>query len=192
LAHGLDCDIGLLVNNVGASYDYADYFVLLDKRKIDEIVSLNINATVYMTQLVLPRMIQNKKGAIVNVSSVSGLLDEPLYAVYTASKAFVNSFSESLHYEVKHHGIHVQTSCPGLVATKMSKVRRTSFLVPSPSKFARALVARIGYESHIIPFWTHALQFKIASLFPKTIISNYLFSSYLKIRKRALEKRKAQ
>jgi len=182
-------DVGILVNNVGVSYDHAEFFGSLDQEKIDAIIRVNCTGTTAMTQLVLPGMAERKKGAIVNISSVSSLVKEPLYAVYSGSKAYVNNFSEALHWEYKRHGVHVQASLPSFVATKLSKIRNASLFVPSPNAWARSAVAHIGYEPLSIPYWTHALQFWVASLLPSSFIASKLLAHGLDIRRRALAKK---
>jgi len=178
-------DVGIVVNNVGVSYEHAEFFHELDQQRIDAIVRVNVTGTTAVTKLVLPGMVERKRGAIVNVSSVSSLLNEPLYSVYSGSKAYVNNFSQGLYYEYKRHGIHVQASLPGFVATKLSKIRRTSFFVPSATSWARSAVAHIGYEPLSIPYWTHALQVWVASLLPSSIVASFLLSNGLDIRRRA-------
>jgi len=184
-------DIGILVNNVGMSYDHAEFFHLLDKEKIEKIVRINIFGTTHMTYLVLPGMLERKRGAIVNISSASGFMSEPLYAVYSASKAFVNHFSKALHYEYKSQGVHVQAQVPAFVTTKLSKLRSTSFFVCSPKAYAKTLIASIGYEPIIFSYWTHALQIEgILSLpIPDWILFPILLSRGKDIRKRAYEKK---
>jgi len=184
-----DMDIGILVNNVGMAYDHAEYFHELDASKIEQLVRVNITGTTMMSHLVLPGMVARKRGAIINVSSGSSLISEPLYAVYTGSKAYINNFSESLHSEYKRYGIQVQAQLPGLVTSKLSKIRSPSFFVPNPTSYAKAFVSKIGYEPISISYWTHALQFGIALSLPRNWLSKFLLSRGLDIRARALKKK---
>lgn len=62
-------DIGCLVNNVGVSYPYTQYFHELTNERVDELTKLNIDSTTWMTRIVLPNMIARKTGSIVNISS---------------------------------------------------------------------------------------------------------------------------
>lgn len=187
-----DLEVGILVNNVGIAYDHAEYFHLLDAEKINKLIQVNVTATTMMTHIVLPSMVERKRGAIINVSSASSLVSEPLYAVYTGSKAYINNFSESLHYEYSKFGIHVQSQLPGLVVSKLSKVRSTSFFIPSPQSYATAFVNQIGYEPVNISFWTHAIQFGVALALPRQYLSNMLLSRGLDIRKRAYKKKEQE
>jgi len=182
-------DIGILVNNVGASYDHAEYFDQLDRTKINQLIRLNIYSTVEMTYLVLPGMLQRKRGAIINVSSASSLVNEPMYAVYSGTKAFVNNFSVALYYEYKSRGIHVQSQLPAFVTTKLSKLRSTSFFICSPRSYAKSFLRQIGYDPLILSYWTHALQFLVIPLIPSWLLSSYLLSRGKDIRQRALKKK---
>jgi len=185
-----DLDVGILVNNVGGSYDHADYYLNLSKEKIESLIRLNIYSVTEMTYLVLPGMVARKRGAIINVGSVSSLVSEPLYAVYTGTKAFINNFSVALHYEYKSQGVHIQCQLPAFVTTKLSKLRSTSFFIVTPLCYAKAFVSKIGYEPIITSYWSHELQIGLATwLLPLWALCPFLFNRGKAIRARALKKK---
>lgn len=62
-------DIGVLVNNVGISYPYTKFFHELDDERVTQLISLNVDSTTWMTRIVLPGMVERKRGAIVNIGS---------------------------------------------------------------------------------------------------------------------------
>jgi NADP-dependent 3-hydroxy acid dehydrogenase YdfG len=70
-----------------------------------------------MSRAVLPRMIQQKRGDIVNIGSVAGLKYSPGFAMYSATKFAVRAFSEGLRNEVQPHNIRVTTVHPGMTDT---------------------------------------------------------------------------
>lgn len=76
-------------------------------------LDLNITALTALTHAIVPGMVQRKQGKILNVASTAAFQAGPGMAVYFASKAYVLSYSEALHEELKRHGISVTALCPG-------------------------------------------------------------------------------
>lgn len=186
-----DLEIGVLVNNVGASYEHADYLTAISRESVDQLIALNVVATTYMTKLVLPRMQERKKGAVINISSAAGSLPtgDPLYAVYSATKAYVDAFSRSLYYELKGKGVVVQSQVPYFVPSKLSKIRHASLFIPKADRFATSSVASIGYGPLVVPYWAHALQDCIIQALPVAIVEKFILSHHFGIRARALKKK---
>jgi short-subunit dehydrogenase len=108
-----------LINNAGVG-GYGK-FCDRDIQKEREMIQLNVLALTELTHLILPQMIQNKKGKILNTASTAGFLPGPLQAVYFATKAYVVSFSQGIAQELKPYGITVTALCPGPVATNFEK-----------------------------------------------------------------------
>jgi hypothetical protein len=108
-------DLDLLVNNAG--FGTSGPFAELDPAVEEEEIRLNVVALVRLTRAALPRMIERRAGAIINVSSMAGFQPGPFNATYCATKAFVNSFTEALHEEVRGTGVRVQALCPGFTRT---------------------------------------------------------------------------
>jgi short-subunit dehydrogenase len=102
--------IDVLVNNAGA--DHPGLFVDEDFEHIRGMVDLNLVSLMGMTQLVLPEMLERGAGHIVNISSMSGLAPVPYATTYSATKAAVIGFSQSLRYEVGGKGVGVSVVCP--------------------------------------------------------------------------------
>jgi 17beta-estradiol 17-dehydrogenase / very-long-chain 3-oxoacyl-CoA reductase len=153
-----DVEVGVLVNNVGVSYEHAEYFTDIKEEDVDRLIQVNIKAATYLTRAVLPSMKQRKKGAIVFVSSISGVSPAPLLAVYSASKAYLDYLAKCLSAEYKGSGIFVQSVAPALVATNLSKIRRPKLAIPSASAFARSAVSTIGHDHSTSGYWFHAIQ----------------------------------
>jgi uncharacterized protein len=108
--------IHTLVNNAGfGSYGpFADADVDTEVREIE----LNVIALVRLTHAALVAMRPRESGAIVNVSSLAGFQPAPSSATYAATKAFVNSFTHSVHEEARRAGVHVMAVCPGYTHTE--------------------------------------------------------------------------
>jgi len=136
--------VDVLVNNAGFGL-HGSFAELPLKRQL-EIVQVNVAALVELTGLFLPGMIQRRRGGILNVGSVAGFLPGPNMAVYYASKAFVLSFSEALHEELRGTGILVTNLCPGPTETNFSTVARSQRVRQTNArKMSAAVVARIGH-----------------------------------------------
>ena len=110
-ARGAGLTIDILVNNAG--FGDLGPFADADLAKMLRMIQVNVTALTELTGLVLPGMLQRKKGRILNVGSVAGFQPGPLMAVYYATKAYVNSFSEALANEVAGSGVTVTCLAPG-------------------------------------------------------------------------------
>lgn len=154
--------IGALVNNVGVSYTTPEYFTQIPVTNgqgfLEKLININLLSTTYLTEIVLPRMEAQRQGVVINISSISGAYPTPLLSVYGATKGYVDLFSRGLHREYKDKGIIVQSVLPSYVSTKMSKIRKASFLVPTPSDYVAAALKTVGIESRTYGYWTHKLQ----------------------------------
>jgi 17beta-estradiol 17-dehydrogenase / very-long-chain 3-oxoacyl-CoA reductase len=184
-------DIGVLVNNVGVSYPFTQYFHELKDSNVTELITLNVNSTTWMTRIVLPGMLQRKRGAIVNIGSAAGVSNSPLLAQYGAAKSYIAMFSRTLDAELRDKGISVQCQVPMFVTTKLAKLKKTSLFVASPSGYARAAVSAIGYESVISPYWSHAIQIWVLTNFPEWLVAKLVKSMHMDIRKKGMKKEAA-
>ncbi|XP_044968952.1 very-long-chain 3-oxoacyl-CoA reductase-like protein At1g24470 [Hordeum vulgare subsp. vulgare] len=160
-------DVGILVNNAGATYPGAAYFHEVETRDWEAVVRVNVEAATRITRAVVPAMVTKRRGAIVNMGSGSSVILPafPFYAVYAASKAYIDLFSQSVSIEYKQYEVDLQCQIPLYVATKMSRVGDSLF-VPSPQEYAEAGVRCIGYEARCVPYWRHSVQCFLASLLP--------------------------
>ena len=198
-AHFAPDDVGVLVNNVGVAYPGALYF---DPRELDKdapglrerLVAVNVAATTEMTALVLPAMLAKRRGAIVNIGSGYGRLPTgaPLYAGYSASKAYVDFFSRSLHLELRERGVHVQCQSPFMVSTSISGIKRPTLLAPSPRTYARAAVADIGSGASTVPYWPHTCLDWLLHALPEWLVSAYFLSHHKWLRERYIAKLKRE
>jgi len=108
-----------LVNNAG--FGYVEAFVNADLQKDTEMINVNVTSLVELTKLFAAKMVERKNGKILNIGSTAGYQPGPYMATYYATKAFVNSFSEALHHELRHTGVSVTLSCPGPTLTEFGK-----------------------------------------------------------------------
>ncbi|PGH27954.1 hypothetical protein AJ80_00208 [Polytolypa hystricis UAMH7299] len=160
-----DLDVAILINNVGLSHNIPTPFVLTPEREMKDIITINCLGTLRVTQLVLPGMISRKRGLILTMGSFGGLMPTPLLATYSGSKAFLQQWSTALASEVSNYNITVELVQSYLVTSAMSKIRRTSMLIPNPRSFVRAVLGKVGrstglagYAYTSAPYWSHGLM----------------------------------
>ncbi len=138
--------IDVLVNDAG--FGNLGAFVNTDVSIALDMMALNMRALVHLTHRLLPTMLARGTGRILNVGSMAGFLPGPDMAVYYATKAFVNSFSEALAVELRGTGVSVTLCCPGPTATEFgviagSDARRLTAARSMPA----ARVARHAYRA---------------------------------------------
>ena len=117
-AHGehVDC----LVNNAG--FGLSGPVAKLDGTGQRAMIDLNCGVLTELCHAVLPGMIARGRGGILNVASTAAFQPGPYLAVYYATKAYVLSFTEALHVEVRDKGVHVSALCPGPTRTEFFQV----------------------------------------------------------------------
>lgn len=182
-------DIGVVVNNVGISYDHPEFFHDLDADRVEKIIRMNIDSTTWMCHMALPKMLEKKKGCIVNIASISAVISCPLLAQYSAAKEYIIRLTQGLSAEYEAKGIDIQVQYPAFVTTKLAKIRSASLTVPNPSDFAKASVKAFGYESEISPFWAHYIMAGLSKWLPSFAQDKISMMQHLPLRKRALAKK---
>src|SRR5260370_9963008 len=140
--------IDVLINNAGlAANGRSD---ASDPPRVSEMLQVNVVALTELTRMLLPPMVNKRKGKVMLVASMAGFQPGPQMAVYCASKAYVLSFGEAIAYELQGSGVTVTTLCPGATDTEFAQVAHLGgsalfkgalFTVMKPSE-----VARIGYQ----------------------------------------------
>ncbi|KAM7397106.1 hypothetical protein PAMP_020103 [Pampus punctatissimus] len=166
-------EIGVLVNNVGVSYPYPEYYLHIPDLDnfITNMINVNMTSVCQMTRLVLPRMVERSKGVILNISSASGMYPVPLLTVYSATKAFVDFFSRGLQEEYRRQGIIIQSVLPFFVATKMTRIRKPTLDKPTPERYVAAELSTVGLQSQTNGYFPHAVMGWVTTkLVPSSIV----------------------
>jgi uncharacterized protein len=142
---GLEVDT--LVNNAG--FGSGGAFKDLDVGKEAAMVRTNAEAVVALTSAFLPAMVGRGRGAILNLGSLIAFQPVPFQATYGATKAFVLSFTEALHEELRGTGVSVTVLCPGPVRTEFGEAGGfggADERIPSWAWLSSAAVARAGVK----------------------------------------------
>jgi len=134
---GLD----ILVNNAGVVS--AGWLENLSEDDVNAQLQTNLVAPILLTRMALPALRKSPKAAIVNISSIFGLLGMPFYAIYGATKAGIAHFGEAMRRELADQSIHVMTVYPGATDTAMMEsagLGEAGFSYDTPQAVAEALV----------------------------------------------------
>ncbi|KAL7678334.1 hypothetical protein ACOME3_004562 [Neoechinorhynchus agilis] len=190
-------DIGILVNNVGVSYERLMPFEQLPAEKIDQLVEVNVSSAFNMTRIVLPHMLRSgKKCIIINISSSSGIMDLPYLTAYSACKASIVSFSKALRNELEKSNVKVQCVFPGFVATKMlsaeslNKKVRTKWYVPSPEDFVRSALNTVGSLSLTSGCFAHFIYCELPNDFVPSSLMAWNVRKMMKYQEKAAKRKK--
>lgn len=192
-------DIGVLINNVGKSHTAPVYFAEVASQEVEDILAINVNATTRVTKIVLPGMVNRKRGLILNMGSFSGTgIPSPMLATYAGTKSFLSAFTASLAEEVKAKGVDVQCLNTYFVVSNMSKIRRANVTTPTPKDYVRSVLSKIGLPCGALwtgrpnvstPYWSHAvIDYAMNLIGWKMLFVRYTHNLHRSIRKRYLKK----
>jgi short-subunit dehydrogenase len=182
--------VDLLINNAGLG-DHGP-FLKSDWERVHSMLQVNVYALTYLTFRVLPAMRKAGGGAILNVSSIAGMLPVPNSAVYAATKAYVNSFNEAIRAELRPSHISVTALCPGPVETEFltqatragerpSHTAPSSFVVPVQEVVRKGLEAITKDRARVIPGATVHLAMTAIAFVPM-FIKRLVFDARIKHR----------
>jgi hypothetical protein len=115
--------VDLVVNNAG--FGTSGPFHEQDVERLTDEIELNVVALTRLTHAAVGAMVPRGRGWVLNVSSVASFQSAPNLGVYAATKAFVTSFTESIHAELKGTGVVATALCPGLTRTEFQSVSST-------------------------------------------------------------------
>ena len=161
-----EAGIDILVNNAGLGW--AGPIGDISAEKVAELVAVNLTAPMQLTRLLLPGMVERGLGRVVFVSSIAAATGVRGEAVYSATKAGLVSFAESLAYELDGHDVRVSVIVPGVIATPFVDRRGRPYGrkrpgPQPPERVARAIVACLEHDRCIsyvprwmrLPAWLH-------------------------------------
>ncbi|XP_076471862.1 very-long-chain 3-oxoacyl-CoA reductase-like [Babylonia areolata] len=187
-------DIGVLVNNVGMGTPL-NYLCEIDdfEQLYRDVVNVNVLSAVMMTGIVLPDMVQRKRGAIINVSSAAGLRPAPFITVYSATKVFLRYFSEALNMEYSPQGVTIQVVCPTFVETNMTSGATGSWncierwFYPTSDVYVTAALGTLGREPCTPAYWRHELWIYGYLMMSESSVKSFLLGLRNKVAQRHKE-----
>lgn len=157
----IDETVDLLINNAG--FGIQGRFLDASVESAEGMIGLNVRAVTSLTRRLLPGMVARGRGGVLNVASIAAFAPAPYFAVYSATKAYVQSLSEALRAEVRASGVHVTCLCPGPVVTEFGERAGMgdSFF---NGGLSAEVVARAGLDGlaqnrrRVVPGWINKVQ----------------------------------
>ena len=146
-----DLDLGIIIYN--AAYTSVGPFAEAPEEDIERVVDVNVRGPLRVLRTLVPAMCSRGSGAVVLMSSLSGLQGTPYISVYAASKAFNTILAEGLWYELRSHGVEVVACCAGAMRTP-GYIRSFDRDVPgmlSPEEAARRTLDGLGRGPRLVP-----------------------------------------
>jgi uncharacterized protein len=164
-----------LVNNAGFG-TVGRFHELPVERELEQI-ALNVDALVELTGRFVPGMVRRNRGVVMNVSSVGGYLPSPFMATYTATKAFVLTFSEGIAAELAGTGVDVLCVCPGVTRTEFQATAHVDVSdVPSVAwqtadEVADEAVRAVGKGAVVVNGVINRMMINTLKFVPRSIVT---------------------
>jgi len=137
----------------------------------ESVIRVNLLGVIYAIEAVLPAMLARSEGQIVAVSSVAAYKGLPSAAAYSASKAGLNAYIESLRIQLHGRGVSFTTICPGFIRTPMTEGTQGMFLVMSAEKAARKMARAIRRRKKVYNFpWITTRLMKLCYWLPDWLL----------------------
>ena len=157
----LGLEVEILINNAGFATGGEPFSEADPERELEQ-VRVDVEAVVALTSAFLPAMVKRGRGAILNVASTAGMQPMPYSAGYSAAKAYVLTFSEAIHQEVRGSGVTVTALAPGPVDTDFWQIagwevqggksfeRAVPGTLISPEQAARAGISGLEHGERVV------------------------------------------
>jgi short-subunit dehydrogenase len=167
---------GIDVAIANAGIIHSGPFETVTAEQSTKIIDVNVNGVIHTCHAVIPKMLERGRGHVVAISSIAGTTPLPSRPAYTASKAAVNCYIESLRLELEPRGINTTLVLPGYVESDMTaKNKQKMPFFWSADRAARRIVAGIEKKQHWVAFpWQMHLAIKLSKALPRPIRDNAL------------------
>ncbi len=176
----------LLINNAG--FGLYGELTRYDEAEQLKIIDVNIRALTELAMVAGKALYKaGQKGVIMNISSAAAFIPFPYFAIYAASKAYVNHFTIAYDEELKSHGIRVLAACPGQVhthfrdrASKGSQTSKDEPMVMEVEFAAREIWQQIQKQQTVRIFdWKYRIAITLASILPRALLAPILKRSVI-------------
>jgi short-subunit dehydrogenase len=161
--------IDVLIANAGVGT--TDYVATLDPQKVADVININVLGTVNSAAAVLPEMVERKSGQLVAMASLAAYRGLAKSAAYSASKAALSSFFESLRIDLRHTGVTVSIIYPGFIKTPLTSGRRAKMpYLMELDDGVKKIVSAIekGKKSYAFP-WQLATIVRFSLIMPPSL-----------------------
>ena len=172
-----EVDAGLLVYN--AAFSFIKPFIDQTPKELDTFLEVNIRTQIHLLHAFVNRLINRKrKGGVLVMSSLSGLLGMQFVATYAATKAFAWNLAESLHHELSPHNIDIMACLAGVTNTPAFRRSKPKFGFPKPKVMQPEVVAEgalnaLGKKTLYIPGFSNRFSYFILTrLIPRKMASS--------------------
>lgn len=182
-------ELSVLVNNAG--YGVEGLFKNLDVQEHLDMMTVHMSAPVRFIHAALPRMIEQKNGIIINVASLGAFAPAPINGIYGGTKSFLVVLTESIHMEVRRHGVRVQVLCPGFTHTdfqskmgveeELNKNKAVVWMTPEQVTGVSLKYLEKG-KVVCIPGFTNKILYALTRLMPRRLyyrMTERLYHMYL-------------
>ncbi len=173
----LERPVDILINNAG--FGIKDYFIDIDFEKENSMLNLMLNNVVHCTKLFVRDMVKQKRGIVMNVSSVGAFQPTPVYNTYAAAKTFILHFSIALNHELQNTGVQCCVLCPGFTITEFQKVAKDELNASiSMPKMTSREVAEIAVKKMlkgkvvIVPGLINRFNSKLSRILPYSTVTS--------------------
>jgi NAD(P)-dependent dehydrogenase (short-subunit alcohol dehydrogenase family) len=139
--------IDVFINNAGIEGDFA-LIKDQDSNNLDRVLSVNVKGVFYGLKHIISKMVQQKSGTIVNVSSVAGFIGSAGLAPYIASKHAVNGLTKTAALECAPWGIRVNAVCPGPINNRMMRAIESGAAPDDPNSVKQAFEQQIPLKRY--------------------------------------------
>lgn len=173
--------VDVLINNAG--FNECGEFVNTDLAKELEMINLHISFATKLVKSLLPNMLKNHYGRILNVGSTGSFIASPTDAVYSATKAYILSFSNALCGELAKTGVKVTTLCPGATRTEFAQKANIQnsllfkFAVMKPEKVVKIAYPKLMKGKRlVIPGAYNKAMVLCSKIFPVCLLNKITIS----------------